>query len=193
MQGRGEVGGLNLYNQIYETWQKEKENIEIQPLSKGFYADLVGYMRKLREERRMLDEKTVRGKLLLQEEENVKHMTEELVQTRYEKMLRAVSKGEVLPTTTLAKEEESLYRDASVHADSFQSFVKNLMLGRLPQETKTNPPGLMVVRILQEIPEIIGADMKTYGPFKPEDIASLPKENAKTLIKQGAATEVETH
>jgi len=33
--------------------------------------------------------------------------------------------------------------------------------------------------------------MKTYGPFKPEDIASLPEENARILIKQGAAMEVE--
>jgi len=34
--------------------------------------------------------------------------------------------------------------------------------------------------------------MKIYGPFKPEDVASIPKENAKALIKQGVAAEVET-
>ncbi len=34
--------------------------------------------------------------------------------------------------------------------------------------------------------------MRAYGPFKPEDIATLPKENARTLIKQGVAVEVET-
>jgi DNA replication initiation complex subunit (GINS family) len=33
--------------------------------------------------------------------------------------------------------------------------------------------------------------MKTYGPFKAEDIASLPVENAKILIKQGLAERVE--
>jgi DNA replication factor GINS len=181
-----------MYDQLFEAWKKEKENAEIQPLSKGFYADLAGYVRKIREEKRMLDERTVRGRLLQQEEERVKRLVEELVQTRHDKMFDTVSKGESLSTTALAKEEESLYRDASAQTDSFQSFMKNLLLGRLPQETKTNTPGLMIVRILQEIPEIVGADMKTYGPFKPEDIASLPKENAKTLIKQGIAAEVET-
>ncbi|MFB0514796.1 MAG: hypothetical protein ACETVQ_04380 [Candidatus Bathyarchaeia archaeon] len=49
----------------------------------------------------------------------------------------------------------------------------------------------MILRFIQEIPAIIGADMKTYGPFKPEDIASLPIENARILIKQGVAVEVE--
>jgi DNA replication initiation complex subunit (GINS family) len=41
------------------------------------------------------------------------------------------------------------------------------------------------------VPAIIGSDMKTYGPFEAEDIASLPAENAKILVKQGLAEKVE--
>jgi DNA replication factor GINS len=181
-----------MYNQIFEVWKKEKENSEFQPLPNGFYANLVDYIKKLREERRMLDEKTVKGRLLQQEEENIKRMAKELVQTRYEKMFHTVSKGEALPSAKLAKEEENLYRNVSVQTDSLQSFLKDMLLGRPPQETGKNSSGLMVVRLLNEIPEIVGADMKTYGPFKPEDVATVPKENAKTLIKQGLAVEVET-
>ena len=183
-----------MYDQLFEAWKKEKENTEIQPLPRGFYADLAEYLRKIREEKRMLDERTMKGRLLLGEEENVKRMAEELVQTRYEKLMLKVSKGEIVSTTALAEEEESLYRDAASQADNYQAFTKKLLQGRLTKEpkAKAKPASLMVVRILQEIPEIIGADMKTYGPFKPEDIASLPKENARTLIKQGAAMEVET-
>jgi DNA replication factor GINS len=44
---------------------------------------------------------------------------------------------------------------------------------------------------LKEIPAIIGADMKTYGPFKTEDVASLPAENARILAKQNLAEKVE--
>jgi DNA replication factor GINS len=181
-----------LYDELFEAWRKEKENADIQLLPKGFYEKLAEYVKKIREEKRMLDEKTVKGRLLQKEEENIKNMIEELVQTRYEKMMRMVAKGEIVPTTTLAEEEEDLYREAASQADSFQTFMKNLLQGRHLKEKKAGSPGLMVVRILKEIPEIMGADLKTYGPFKPEDIASLPKENAKTLIKQGAATEVET-
>jgi len=35
--------------------------------------------------------------------------------------------------------------------------------------------------------------MKTYGPFKVEDVASLPAENAKILIRQGLAEKVEVN
>ncbi len=37
----------------------------------------------------------------------------------------------------------------------------------------------------------MGADMKSYGPFLVEDVASLPVENAKILVKQGLAVQVE--
>jgi DNA replication factor GINS len=181
-----------LYDELFEAWRKEGENAEIQPLPKGFYTKLAAYVKKIREERRMLDKKTVKGRLIQKEEENVGNVVEDLVRTRYEKMMRKVAEGEIVPTATLAEEEEALYREAASQADSFQVFAKGILKGRLPKEKKTGPKDVMVVRILQEIPEIVGADMKTYGPFKPEDIVTLPKENAKTLIKQGAATEVET-
>lgn len=181
-----------MYDELFEAWRKEKETREIQPLPKEFYGKLAEYVKRIREEKRMLDERTVKGKLLLEEEENVKSMTEELARTRYGKMMRMVAEGEIVPTTVLAEEEENLYREAASQADSFQSFVKDLLQGRLLRERKAGPEGLMIVRILKEMPEIIGVDMKTYGPFKPEDIANLPKENAKTLIKQGVAMEVET-
>ena len=49
----------------------------------------------------------------------------------------------------------------------------------------------VALRFIKNIPTIIGADMKTYGPFIAEDVASLPVENAKMLVKQGLAVSVE--
>ncbi|OYT47510.1 hypothetical protein B6U79_04040 [Candidatus Bathyarchaeota archaeon ex4484_231] len=181
-----------MYDELFEAWRKEKENSDIQALPKGFYRNVAAYIKKIREEKRMLDERTLKGRLIQKEEANVKRMIKELVETRREKIMQKISNGEIVPTAALAEEEENFYKEASFQADSFQNFMENLLQGRLLEKTSTKPSGFMVVRILQELPEIIGADMKTYGPFKPEDIATLPKENAKNLIKQGAAMEVET-
>jgi DNA replication factor GINS len=49
----------------------------------------------------------------------------------------------------------------------------------------------MLVRFLKDVPAIIGADMKAYGPFKTEDIGTVPTENAVVLLKQGIAARVE--
>ena len=57
-----------------------------------------------------------------------------------------------------------------------------------PVEPEVSKPSELVpVRFVQDVPQIIGVDLKTHGPFKAEDIASLPKENAEALIKQGLA------
>ncbi len=192
MQGSSEGERLTMYDELFEAWKKEKEYVEFLMLPKDFYARLADYIKKIREEKRMLDEKTVKGQLLQREEENVLRMTEELIQSRYEKLIKIIANGESIPSTNLIGEEDTLYKEASLQSDYQVTFVKNILQGRLPKEKKAKSKNQMIVRILQQIPQIIGADMKTYGPFKPEDIATLPDENAKTLIKQGAATEIET-
>ena len=56
---------------------------------------------------------------------------------------------------------------------------------------KIKKPQTILVRFVCEIPAIVGVDMKTYGPFRTEDVASLPAENAKALIQQSVALEIE--
>jgi len=180
-----------MYDELLEAWRREKINEEIQPLPKDFYTRLAKYIRKIYEEQRMLDEKTVKGSLIKKEEENVRKMMKELIQTRYEKIIRLTRKGEVAPLAHLTEEEERWFQESSLQFESFKKFSDGILQGRIRKAKKKPKEELIVVRILREIPEIIGVDMKTYGPFKPEDIASLPAENARTLIKQGAAMEIE--
>ena len=47
------------------------------------------------------------------------------------------------------------------------------------------------LRFVKNIPAIMGADLKSYGPFIVEDVASLPVENARMLVKQGLAVMVD--
>jgi len=54
----------------------------------------------------------------------------------------------------------------------------------------SKPSELVLVRFLQDVPPIVGVDLKTYGPFKKEDVANLPRENAEALVKQGLAKRV---
>jgi len=181
-----------VYDELYEAWTKERETTEIQVLPKDFYVKLTGYMKKMKEESRMLDEKTVRAKLLRRESKNVKKMVEELIQLRSEKALGETIDGKVVAKEALTNEEEKLLGEVSPSLESYQSLLKDIFGGRSPRIEVKEKPKTMILRFTQEIPAIIGADMKTYGPFRPEDIASLPVENARILIKQGVAVEVET-
>lgn len=181
-----------MYSELYEAWMREKEDAELQLLPKDFYIKLAEYVRKIRAEGRMLDEKTARAKLLIHESKNVQKMVKDLVLLRHEKTVKKALSGETIPTEGLTEEEEKLAKDVMPSFESFQMLLKDILGGRMPQLEGMKKPKKRVLRFTKEIPAIIGADMKTYGPFKPEDIASLPQENAKILVKQGVAVEVET-
>lgn len=58
----------------------------------------------------------------------------------------------------------------------------------LPERKKVN----LLLRFVKDMPSIIGVDLKTHGPFKEEDVAILPYENAESLIRQGTAVEIRT-
>ncbi len=48
----------------------------------------------------------------------------------------------------------------------------------------------IVVRFLKPMEQFVGVDMGKYGPFQPEDVATLPFENARSMVESGLAVEV---
>ncbi|MFH1424415.1 MAG: hypothetical protein ABIG20_01905 [archaeon] len=50
------------------------------------------------------------------------------------------------------------------------------------EETK-----FMKIEVLENLPEIVGADMENYGPFKKGEIVELPEDNALIFIDSGKA------
>lgn len=181
-----------MYNNLYEIWKKEREILEIQRLPKNFYAEIAAYIKSLKEEDRMLDKKTTKAKLLDFEFRNVKIMIGELLQCRHKKFLEKTLIKENVPKESLSEEEKKLYGEVLPLAEAYKTFSKELLRGRLSNIKKDAKQKLMVLRFVQEIPALVGSDMKTYGPFESEDIATLPSENARVLIKKGVAIEVDS-
>jgi DNA replication factor GINS len=182
-----------VYDELYGAWLREKESVDVLALPKDFFFRLAQYVKKLKEESRMLDEKSTRARLLLQEAKNAKKLSEELIRLRYEKLVKKTMVGEQIAREGLTAEEEKLYGEIATSAESYENFLKGVLSGNsstVKAEIKEKPKK-RVLRFLREVPAIIGADMKPYGPFKPEDVASVPAENAKILIKQGLAVEIE--
>lgn len=182
-----------MYDEVYDAWKKEQENVELQPLAKDFYARLAGYVKKIREETKMLDEKTAKARLIKHELLNARKLIKALVRLRFEKIFRAATAGETVSTEALTEDEEKLCSRVTPLAESYQEFLKGVLIGRLQrdEEESTEKPKRALVRFLKDMPAIIGADMKTYGPFKAEDVGTVPVENAAVLVKQGIAAKVE--
>jgi DNA replication factor GINS len=180
-----------MYNELYEIWKRELENRELERLPSDFYSKIAEYLRTLKEEGRMLDKRTVKANLLRKELANAKRMIDDTVQTRYKKMIQKIIKGENIPSDFLTVEEERVYKDVLPLTEAYSSFAKKILSGTVPKASIEQSHKRTVLRFLKDTPTIIGADLKAYGPFRIDDVASLPIENAKIMIKQGLAEKVE--
>jgi DNA replication initiation complex subunit (GINS family) len=162
-----------------------------------------------------LDKKSVKVALLEHEAKNVNLMLEELLKARYRKIIKNITKNQRVPTEVLTIEEATMCLTFAGFSNAYNKFSKNLLEGQvtslqltMPQTTNqtqshqeepitvrlvdSKPPEAsahkrLTLRFTKPIPAIMGADMKSYGPFVAEDVGTLPAVNAKMLIKQGLA------
>ncbi|HEY8139540.1 MAG TPA: hypothetical protein VIE86_00490 [Nitrososphaera sp.] len=113
-----------------------------------------------------------------------------LMESRLHKMH---STGERLDYSKLTDEEkyvldgrrESESRAAEVIAATVKGRVK--VLESISVKVRSRQ---IVVRFLQPMESFVGVDANKYGPFQREDIASLPFENARSIIEGGTAVEI---
>ena len=184
-----------MYNELYSAWRREVEETPLGGLPPDFYARIADYLKRISEEGKMLDKKSVKVTLLDHEAQNVKRMLEELLWARYKKLVKTITQNQQSPTELLTVEEAKICESFVTFAGAYQKFAKGLMQGQALQAAKVETVEVshkrITLRFVKNIPAIMGGDMKTYGPFMVEDVASLPVENARILVKQGLAVLVE--
>jgi len=180
-----------VYNDLYKAWKRESESGELGRLPSDFYGRMADYLRRLREESRMLDRKTVKANLLEVEMRNVRRMLRGLVWMRCRKLLRMASEGQRVSPDVLTVEEAKMCEAVSPLVEAYQKFARVLLQGHVPNLDVKSARKRAVLRFFKDIPAIIGADMETYGPFRAEDVGSVPVENARVLVKQGLAEIIE--
>ncbi|MCW3982609.1 MAG: hypothetical protein NWE96_01275 [Candidatus Bathyarchaeota archaeon] len=204
-----------MYEQLYAAWRREIEDPSLGGLPPDFYAKIADYLVHIKEEAsKPAEKKTVKSSLLEHEAHNVERMLKELLDLRYRKILKTITRLHKAPIELLANEEAKMCESFVGFASAYEQFAKNLMQGHQAPITVTviqtkpitqtpeapkpefKPPThvthkRLTLRFTKAIPAIMGADMKSYGPFQPEDVASLPALNAQILIKQGLAVLVD--
>ncbi|MGE5554896.1 MAG: hypothetical protein ACM3UY_01340 [Methanocella sp.] len=207
-----------MYDQLFAAWKREIEDPTLGGLEPDFYVRLTEYLAHIKEDKGALDNKSVKVKLLEHEARNVERMLEELLSMRYRKILKTITRMHRAPIELLTTEEAKMCQNLVSFENAYTEFAKNLMQGQQTQitvtitqptltqatptpQTPTAKPELkpqthvthkrLTLRFIKSIPAIMGADLKSYGPFNAEDVATLPALNAQILIKQGLAVAVE--
>jgi DNA replication factor GINS len=61
------------------------------------------------------------------------------------------------------------------------------LLESVSKKHKTKP---VSVRFLKDFDQFVGADYTKYGPYKAEEIATIPNENAQALIAKNITVKI---
>jgi DNA replication factor GINS len=179
---------------LYEAWKKEKDSSRLQPLQKAFYAEAYALIRTQKDEVQMIDEGSLHAKLIAKQQIRTRRLLTELIEIRFQKVYNTVLRGETPSMDILTSEEEYIYHGLVSIKDQHDILSKAVLSGRTPHISRTpitETSRSLMVRFLQDIPSLVGTNGRLYGPFKTEDIATLPFENAESLIKRGVALMVE--
>jgi len=176
-----------MYSELYKVWKSEKVSELPQPLPNDFYSRAAAYLKDLDEKGAASSVQALQDRLTLKEKEVAERLLEEIKQTRLRKITNSSLKNRAINLQDLTEKEKTLVESLRTSTTKFNE-------SRIEKDVTSVPPAtieLTVVRFLQDTPEIVGVDLKMYGPYKKEDVGSLPTQNAEAFIKQGAAKSVD--
>jgi len=191
------------YDTLREIQYNEKNSEKLVDLDNSFYESIEEYFNR----------KGPKDDLTEIELRNAKNILKDIQDRRERKILSqalvAVRSGMRINTSMMTSREEGLFKNLVTimkkHREEAAKPVKR------KKETKTeskqpkqdNTPhtshptpepeeseptiSYIKVKILEELPEIVGADFDTYGPFKKGDIVKIPDKNADIFIEKEKA------
>ena len=180
---------MTVYDELADAWKREFHSPDLQPLRQGFFKDLGSYIKRLREAQRNLDPKSLKAIVIDDEMQRLESLSAQLIDRRIGKLSSRTDPG---VSTNLETAEKEAYQTLSHGFKQYNELKEGLLQGREPSRMRVPEAGLVLVRFVKDVPSIMGVDLKIHGPFRREDVARLPHENADSLVRQGAAVEIRT-
>lgn len=172
-------------NKLHHVVLRETESDTIQEINPDFYRNLSDFIGDLKKQEFDGVESKIKEAII----DTATELTSLLINIRLDK----ISKLDNIDFKNLLDEEKFILDAEEEQRERTEMILsatingKSKFLESISQNHKTKT---VVIRFLQEVDEIIGADLEKYGPFKTEDIATIPYENAQALIAKNIATKV---
>jgi len=179
--------------------EEEREKEDITPMIDPFY----GSMRDFIKERTKVAKQAlnpITKKILEKRLERIQYVINDLIKIRTNKIIKKVLNKEEI-SVNLAREESNLYDRMKQVYDIYLKEIfspKDVaytdiqgILGVKAEDAEEEEVELVAIRFLKATKQAIqGLDGKIYGPFEPDDVCFLPKENAIGFVKQSIAEDI---
>ena len=172
-------------NSLHHTVLLETENDSLLEIKPNFYRNLSDFIGNLRKQEFDGVENKIKDTMI----EMATELTSLLIHIR----LGKISNSDDFKISHLLDEEKFILDSHEEQNERIEMILSATINGKskfLESLVENHKIKKVVIRFLSEVDEIIGADLERYGPFKVEDIATIPYENAQALIVKKIATKV---
>jgi Gins51, C-terminal domain len=174
--------------QLKRRLDSEAQSEKLQPLPSDFYSRISAYSQGLKRSSGS-GSSEISIRLIATQARMLESMVNQLLDLR----IRKATKQNALPQ--LLPEERYVGSEGLRFRRRFQTMVEAVSQGQPSfvefahlSETRRR----ITVRFVKHVNELIGLDLRHYGPFEVEDVASIPAASADILIDGGDAVEVYT-
>jgi DNA replication initiation complex subunit (GINS family) len=198
-----------LYSEILNVWHRELGNREEIIADQAFLDRAEAYLKNIDMEIASAGAGTLKAKLLEAERSNAAKLVSSIRYLRKRKIALAAVKNEA--PKPAEKAEDAPKTEGSEAASCAEPAAETVVPHEIavpaaqtaPAEssktaettqTETTPENAtpaeikpITIRFIKDVPQIVGSDLKSRGPFKTEDVAALPPELAKVMIERGLA------
>lgn len=170
---------------VYKMLEKEMETPTLQSIEPDTFQKIAEALGSLKDQPYEGVEAKVRDRMV----EMLEISSILMIETR---QVKISSSEEILDYSKLTDEEKYILDGKRESNKRVDEVVAALVKGRpkvLESISAKMHSKQIVVRFLKPIEAFVGIDMNKYGPYAQEDVASLPFENARSIIDSGGAIE----
>lgn len=172
------------YSKLRNMEQKEKSTSLLLDVGVDFYKQTAEYVRELEER---IEEEKIRNpsskKIILLSDElrNTKRVWESIFERREKKI--------ILSALSFARGGKEMPKNLTREEKIFYDAIVEILKEHRKRVFENREKEFIVIKIMEDISQFIGSDMKKYS-LKKEDVISLPSDVAGILIKRGVAEEI---
>ncbi len=174
----------------YNILLKEYQISSLQEISYDTYQRLAITIGNLKAKEYDLLEKRIVQKII----ENLSIISNLLLQIRIEKILKGNINSNLEIGYSKMTDEEKFIIDGEIQSKRKRKEIMTLITNGQPKIlekiTDTIKQKKLLIMFIKPMEQFVGVDMYKYGPFKIEDVANLPFENALSLVNNKIATEI---
>ena len=179
-----------MIQRAYRMWLQERSEAKITNLPVGFLQENSEYIAQLRSGYGLLERSSLRYKLVTKELELLEYILRDLMAIRFRKInMSPYGRVDDLYQFT----DDWVVIQKLLDAIGIQEQILQRMVHGEPiVNAEPSKRTFTAVRVLKETPAFVGVDGEERGPYKVEDIVSMPTPNARMLIRQGYAEVITT-